>query len=223
MEYGHFFANPVVITSKGPQIIHEIMEAHRSVCTQISDVFNQSESVVLKTLNICNPQYFSTKYFSVLLLYHAIVMVLNRIDRLDQPPGQPISLYELAKRQTVLAIRTGTEDQLSAPISFECLKADSFPLGRTDIPENLEVVRVLLAVAIKVHRQFETREESADDRAAVKRHTRAGTAICPGNLPEGAEVDACLAPKTFADALIAKADRCGYDHVQETREFIRQI
>jgi hypothetical protein len=62
IEYGHFFGNPVRVTSTGPSTLRGPIDAHLSLCTQASGLINQvkgrAENVIARLPSAL--QYFST-------------------------------------------------------------------------------------------------------------------------------------------------------------------
>lgn len=231
IEFGHFFANPFRVTSTGPSTIRGIVEAHRSISTQASSLIYQADG---RADNIVERSPSSSQHYSVLPLYRAIVMVLDRLDysfnSTPRPPGlyhrKPedfISLRQVAKDQTVLLARTGVEDGLSAPISFESLRSQSLPLDRSDIiTQDIDVVRVSLATAVRFVIDLEIREALAGwKNEEPPRDSRLG----PFGGPKGFEYDKDIrrSPETWADAYLAAAEVNGYDNDSATWESIRRV
>lgn len=162
IEYGHFFANPVRITSTDPSTVRGVIDAHLSLCTQASRLINQAKG---QADNFIEQRPSALQHYSLLPLYHAIVVIIDRYrpdrDRENESDGF-ISLRKVAQRQTVLIARTGAEEGLSAPISLESLKPQSLPFDRSDvITQDVDVTRVPLAVAVQFIVSLEVREERA--------------------------------------------------------------
>ncbi|MCJ1459852.1 hypothetical protein MMC28_010231 [Mycoblastus sanguinarius] len=72
-----------------------------------------------------------------------------------------ISLDKEVRRQNVLIVWTRDEDGLRAPISFDTIRSQSFPLARSDIntDNSDDVVRVSLRTAIRFILDLQQREE----------------------------------------------------------------
>ena len=70
------------------------------------------------------------------------------------------SLEEAAQQQTVLIVRTGLEASLSAPISFDSLRAQSLPLDRSEVDgePTIHIVRTSLTTAVRFILDLENRE-----------------------------------------------------------------
>ena len=225
IEYGHFFANPVRITSTGPSTVRGVVDAHLSLCTQASSLINQAKG---RADNVIEQIPSALQHYSLLPLYHAIVVIIDRLDRLDKDretePDGFISLHKLAQRQTVLIVRTGAEEGLSAPISLESLRPLSLPFERSDaITQDVDVIRVSLAVAVQFIVSLEVREELAIPKS--KDELPLDTSLCPYPPRKGFEENdqACYSPEAWADALIVAAEKDGYDNNPETWESIRQV
>lgn len=79
-------------------------------------------------------------------LYHAIVVTIDCFNHMPDNQIESdgfVSLCKVAQNQTILIVRIGLEESLSAPISFESLKAQSFPLERPDdATQGLDIIRV---------------------------------------------------------------------------------
>ncbi|MCJ1268446.1 hypothetical protein MMC22_008334 [Lobaria immixta] len=94
----------------------------------------------------------------------AIIVVLDELapEPVPEPDGSA-SLGRLLREQNVLLVLTGDDSNLSAPINFESIRAQSLPLARNDIPVNpkIDAVRVSLATAVRFIADLQQREEMA--------------------------------------------------------------
>jgi hypothetical protein len=224
IEFGHIFANPVRISSTGPSTVRGVIDAHRSICTQASTLINQANG---RADNIIERLPSSSQHYSLFPLYHAIVVIIDNLDGLDEycePESDGfISLRKLARHQTVLIARTGVEEGLSAPISFESLKSQSLPLERSDvITQDVDVVRVSLAAAVQFIVSLEVREDLAGPK--MKDGPPLDPRLCPSH-PNRFEGDAQVrhSPETWADAVMEEAERHGYDNIFEAWCSIRRV
>ena len=160
IEFGHFFANPIRITSSGPRTVAGILEAHRSLCNQaiyLLDMIRQGKAEQVHPWTWRDP-----RNYKLLPLYRAIIEVLDElIPFRDTKPHQPIFLDEEVQRQTVLMILTGDETGLSAPINFESIRSQSLPLSRADIADHVDVIRVSLRIAVRFIADLQRKEEDA--------------------------------------------------------------
>lgn len=215
VEFGHFFANPIRITSTGPSTVRGVIDAHRSISGRASRLINESFEGRADFVIERHPS--SQEHFSIFPLYHAIVVILDDFDpgfELDSDGF--ISLRAVARYQTVLVARTGVEKGLSAPISFESLKSQSLPLGRSDVsPKTFDVVRVPLATAMQFILDLEAREG-----IKVPQETR----IFPPT-PKGFQGNDHIyhCPEAWADACLKAAEEHGYDNVRQTYKSIRRV
>ncbi|KAL8734559.1 MAG: hypothetical protein Q9166_001459 [cf. Caloplaca sp. 2 TL-2023] len=211
IEHGHFFANPIRVAPTGPSLIRGIIDAHISLYTRASNLQGQKAST------------FSERY-SLLPSYNAIVLIIDRLDYDEiaaiEQDGY-VSLRKLARTQTILIARTGMEERLSEPISFESLTTCSLPLERPDITEDaIDIVRVSLDVAVHFVSSLEIREKSAMPKSEAE--PALDTRLCPG-APKGFERNVCYHPKTWADAQLVSAEKHGYEDIPETWQSIRRV
>jgi hypothetical protein len=120
-----------------------------------------------------------------------------------------VSLYKLAQRRTVLIVRTGVEEGLSAPISFESLKLQSLPLEKSDvITRDVDVIRVILVAAVQFIVSLEVREDLASLKTQDELPLE--TSLCP-YPPKGFEENRQVyhSPETWADAIMVAAEKHG--------------
>ncbi|KAL8704952.1 MAG: hypothetical protein Q9201_001898 [Fulgogasparrea decipioides] len=223
--FRHFIANPIRVTPTGPSTVRGIIDAHRSLCTQASDLIRQAEGrsdSFVKSLPTG-----SLEHYSLLPLYRAIVVI---VDENWEPPGghdiEPdglISLHKVAQKQTVLIARTGVEEDLSAPISFESLRAQSLPVGTPNtIPPDVDVVRIPLAVAVQFVVDLEKRESLAYPKTRTETsHDSYLDPLPPKGCKGNREVR--KSPELWVDATLAAAEKYGYDNVPQTWESIRRV
>ena len=212
IEYGHFFANPVKISSTGPSTIRGVIDSHLSLCVQASSLLDQAQGGaddIVKSL----PS--GVQHYSLFPLYHAIIVITDCVEHGTDcciEPGGVSSLRKLAQCQTVLVARTGAEHGLSAPISLETLKSCSLPLERSDvITPDVDVVRVPLAAAVQFIVSLEEREDLAIPKA--KNEPILDPSLDP-STPKGFEEDTqvCCSPETWTDAVMVAAEKHGYDN-----------
>ena len=219
IEFGHFFANPVRITPTGPSTIHAVLEAHRSLCAQASLLIDQAGG---RADNIIEHNPSTSQHYALSPLYHAIVVIMDRQSHVLEEPDGFISLRKVAQDQTVLIARTGLEQGLSAPISFESLRSRSFPLERPDATmRGLDVIRVSLASAVHFIVNLEMRENHADPNSRDESTLEKGLDRC--HTPQGFDSRVCHSPETWVDAVIATAEEHGYGNIFYTQTSIRRI
>jgi hypothetical protein len=222
-EFGHFFANPIRITSTGPLTLRGVINAQLSLYKQAASLMDQVQKGVVPL----GEKFLSNlQHYSLLPLYHAIVVIIDRFDLstkdyVREPDGF-LSLRKCAQVQTVLIARTGAEEGLSASISFESLRPHSLPLQRCDVMPDMDVVRVSLEVAVKFIASLEAREELAFPKSKNKLYLEKRLHPCS---PKGFERDPQVrcSPEAWANALIVAAEKHGYDNISDTSRSIRRV
>jgi hypothetical protein len=214
IEYGHYFAHLVRIAPRGPRTVQDIIRAHLSLCAQTSSLIEQA-----------NQQVNSTAFgvglrpYSLLPLYRSMVVILDRLDGRNAPLVEDsdgkYSMSMFARLQTVLIACTGVEEGLSEAISFEGL--ESWPLEEADvIARGANVVRVSLAAAVQFICGLEAREEAAFPKPD-------GPFPLDQRLCPYIEHRPCFSPEVWADAIMAEAEKQGYDNIYEAWQSIRRV
>ncbi len=163
----------------------------------------------------------NAQHYTLLSMCRAIIIVIDlfNLDTVSDPDF--VILHEQSQRQTVLMIRTGEESHLSAPISFESIKADCLALARTDVAgNNIDSVRVSLAIAVEFIANLQRREEAAfpnsRDRSAIDR------GLCPAGEKQGVP-DQCPSADSWANEVMQKAEEKEYDNVFLAWDAIRRV
>lgn len=159
IEFGHFFADPVRITSNGPNTVVEIVRSHKLLCNQASHLLNRlrrGEDIY----PYCTP---SAKSHKLLPLCRAIILVLDELDQdVEGDEDGCVSLDKYSQAQSVFMVQTGNESHLSPPMTFEQIKVKTPPLRRDDwILEDIEVVRASLTIAADFIANVQQKEEAA--------------------------------------------------------------
>lgn len=224
IEFGHFFANPVRITSTGPSTIQGVLEAHRALCTRASRLIDQAGG---RADDIIEQNPSMDQHYGLFSLYHAIVVMIDCF--LPRPDDELesdgfVSLRKVAQYQTVSIARTGLEEGLSAPISFESLQAQSLPLGRPDAAsQGLEIIRVSLASAVRFIVDLEMRENDEYLKSRCESTLDKSLDIC--GTPRGYKDDrqVCHNSDTWVEAVMAAGEKYGYDDNFDTWRIIRRI
>lgn len=160
IEVGRFFANPIQIASSGPEKIAGVLEAHKSLCDQavsLLDTIQRGEAGETPLGSWPDPQDFR-----LLPLYRAIVVILDELfTSTVTEPHVPIKLDDEVQRQTVLMVLTGDDNGLSAPINFDAIRSQSLPLGKTDVADDVDVIRISLRTAVWFIADLQRKEEEA--------------------------------------------------------------
>lgn len=121
-EFGRFFADPVHITSNGPRAVAKIVQCHKVLYGQASQLLtspNQGQSSSL------GPK-LNTKTRKLLPLVRGVILILDELEESVEDKNRCVSLDEYFQAQSVLMIKTGDEAHLSAPITFEYIKEQPF-------------------------------------------------------------------------------------------------
>ena len=235
IEFGHFFANPIRITSTGPSTVREVVDAHLSLCEQASDLLknqanHKNNEADQDAINRRIPSEL-LQYYSILPLYRAIVVMLDhsgsfREEGFAPDPDGYFNARKYAQIQDVLIARTGVEEGLSTPISFDSLRSSRLPLQRYDdvtVP-NVDVVRVTLAMAVEFIAGLEAREELAFPKSKNELSQEKWLNPSPPTKSEGGDHEVCrCSPEAWADAHIEAAEKHGYDSIYKTRQSIRRV
>ena len=217
IEFGHFFASPVRITSTGPTSVLGVLKAHKSLCEQVSSTLRkvgQSEPGYTYP-----PPWPKPQYYKLLPLCRAVIVLLDKLGpEPDLDSDGFINLDVCLQQQTVLLIRTGDESGLSAPITFESIIAQSLPLARCDITGNFDAVRVSLATAVGFIANLMQREEAAFPNS--RDPSSIDPALCP---PTEHYSDEALSAEAWVDTIMQEADSKGIDNVLQTSDAVRQV
>ena len=174
--------------------------------------------------NIIERNPSTSQHYALSPLYRALLVIIDyRIEITDDQiePDGFISLRKVSQDQSVLIMRTGLEEGLSAPISFESLKSHSLSLNRPDATmQGLDVIRVSLASAVHFIVNLEMRENDADPKSKDEDTLDNSLDIYP---PKGYDIQVSHSPETWIDAVMAAAEEHGYDKILATSISIRRI
>ena len=200
-DHGYFWANPIQITKSGPKTIAEILNVHKSFCNQTSSLLEQLEheqdGAAEKSYQ---SPWLSPKDYGLLPLCRALLVIL---DALPEYTNDDPSLDRDVHIQTVLLVRTGNEDGLSAPIEFDTIMSKSLPLERSDADHN--VIRVPLSTAITFVLDLQRREEQAFPELRI--------------LPSGRKYKA----RKYANDLVRQADQVGIEMDDRIKQALKRV
>lgn len=215
IDFAHFFANPVQVTSTGPQTIAGILEVHQQLCDQVSsllDVYRKGHQTW--PCSVPEPQHFE-----LIPIYRAVIIILDNyaLDSMEEEP-EDFVLDEEIRRQNALIIATGDNSGLSAPVTFESIQAESLPIEPKNVVllENTQIIRVSLLTAVHFIIDLEKREEAAFPSPYVATER----CICPAtdNISFGT-----ITAADWADEIFQKIDEKGIDNVKEAISAQRQL
>lgn len=221
IEFDHFLANPVRITPEGPQTEAEVVEAHRSLCTQASSLAGQVNDRARDWAFDIRPT--NSPYYTLLPLYRAVVIIIDRYEaNIARDPDGLLNLRKMASSQTVLVVRTGDEEGLSAPIRLSKLGAEPFRPQRSDVTsQELEVVRVSLAAAVRFIVDLE-RQEGYECSKPLEELASVDATLCK-YTPKGFPRESKSTSTSWAHALLSKAEEIGIDKEPYTDLSIRRV
>ena len=214
VEFGHFFATPVRITSAGPTSLNGILKAHKAYCEDVSSTLRKagSDNGLLVRHGKLLPIY------KLLPICRAVIVVLDKLAEPDLDPYDKFDTDAYSQKQNVLLVRTGYEAGLSAPISFKDILAHSIPLARFDVMNSNNAIRVSLATAVEFIACLVDREEAAlpdyyQDPSLID------TFISPAT-PDFSEV---FNAEAWADTIMQEAEKKGIDKHYYTYHAVRRV
>ena len=218
IDFGHFFANPVRISSIGPSTVSGIIDAHLSIYKQAR---TRIDSLGGFAGHILSSPSIIPECYRLHPLYQAIVVIVDRLDGLpengQQTPG--ISQGEYTRRQTMLIVRTGAQDGLSAPISFDSLMSKPLPVDAPALEDrDVDMVRVPLPDGIQFVTDLYKREHYPVPLEFEQALGAPGSA--PGFEDGGQHRHR---PETWADAVVQSAPALGFNNVDHDLSSTRNV
>jgi len=227
IEFGHSLANPVRVTERGPATIRGVVEAHIPLLEKAKSILYEVDQEGSSPTFI--PRLRAGNY-RIHPLYKALILMVDRNELRDRMaefrrPDRYIRLQDIAHFQSIIIARTGAEDQLSAPISFESLHSKALPLDRIDFDgePNVDVIRVPLPDAVRFVIDLEKREDFAahGEKTTMPTIDRCISETCRKVFAEAGGF--CDSQDTWADEHIAAAEKHGYEHCAHTARSIRRV
>ncbi|MCJ1344703.1 hypothetical protein MMC31_002906 [Peltigera leucophlebia] len=202
LDFGHFFAGPVRILSTGPKSIGKIARGEANL--------------------VAGQPWPDPQSYKLLSTCRAIITVLDNFgaDANADFDGY-VRLGRESHRRSLLLVRTGDESHLSAPLSFEKIRAESLPLDRSEIISNdgIDAIRVSLATAVKFIADLQKREEAA---FPIERDLLlADKSLCPS--PTEQPRHKAFSADAYADNIMQQAEEKGIDKVSATWTAVRRI
>jgi hypothetical protein len=150
-----FFAVPVSVTKKNATAVPEILRAHQYICSQVRGTLEKKGASAER----------DPRYFGLHPLCEALIAVFDEYkfvgpSYIKQADG--FRHYDnVAQHQSILLVRTGKEDRLSAPIRFDSLKDKALPLARNEDMGIIDIIRIPLQVGVRFVANLLLREEAA--------------------------------------------------------------
>ena len=159
-----FFAVPVRVKEQFAKTIPGILRAHKQICAQIRKSMKENSdpnTIIGWQIFWPNPRYFKLQSLCEALitvfdefLFHNYRGVAKHVDGFRH-------FDDVAQKESILLVRTGNENGLSAPISFESLKDQALPLARSEDMGNIDIIRVTLQVGVRFVANLLLREQAA--------------------------------------------------------------
>ncbi|KAK2768244.1 hypothetical protein FQN54_000096 [Arachnomyces sp. PD_36] len=220
-DFGHYFANVIRVPSKGPDSISSLLRIHASICAQVFSIHDQLKRGETPETERAYGKWPDAQNYKPIPLFRSIIAVFDRNGDSDGF----VNIKEEIHRLTLLLILTGDTTGLSAPISFESIRADSLPLEphALKIDCDVSMVRVTLGTAVKFITDLEKRELAAYPEI---RGNSVDTSYCPRLCSkEFLDVtDNCITnADDWADIHLRKAEEVGIDNCHKTYQAIRRI
>jgi len=161
IQLDEFFAVPVGVREEYAKTVPGILRAHEKICAQIRKTVEQN-SRANYLIKMCEP-WPDPRYFKLHSICEALIVVFDKYNPVaTEKHADGFRHYDdVAEKQSILLVRTGHENGLSAPISFESLKDKTLPLGRNENMGTIDIVRVPLQVGIQFVASLLQREEAA--------------------------------------------------------------
>lgn len=209
LDFGHFLANPIRLTSTGPTTIPDILSAHQTLNEQTASLLDRirsgsagdaSEFLGYKWPNPVN--------YKLLPLCRAIILIFDQPPNYDRDDSDDyLYLDEAIDGLNVVMLLTDEDTALSEPITFESIKTRALPLARPDAGAYVDVIRVPMAVAVQFMADLLRKEEAFSPELKPNSIDR--------DLIPGDYVGVVRAPNAeeWVDGALQAADERGIDKV----------
>jgi hypothetical protein len=204
MEFGHFLANPIRITQRGPRNLSEIAAVHQNMC------------------NIGKKSGLGDETYEILKSYPAVILICDRnVDGASMGATRDddglINLRKVAEHLTVLVMRTGASS--SHQVLLDDLEPHALPLGRSDA-HGIDVRRVSLSIAVDFIVSLENRIRGPKKRMV---HTYDSDLCRYHEIPDGFDQTVKNDPQLWVAVMKESIAKNGPDCLKNTQEAIQQI
>ncbi|EPE30150.1 hypothetical protein GLAREA_12873 [Glarea lozoyensis ATCC 20868] len=148
MQLDEFFAVPVSVKEEYAKTVRGILRAHESICSQVRKTIEENNRADA-FIRMCKP-WPDPRHFKLHSICEALVVVFDEFKfvAVEKHADGLRHFDDFAQNQSILLVRTGHENRLSAPISFESLKDKALPLARSEDMGTIDVIRVPLQVGV---------------------------------------------------------------------------
>lgn len=148
-----FFVMPVSVPQKVAKTIPEILQAHENICSQVRGSLEKDE-------NRANIDPKDLRLHPICEAFLVIFDEYRFVDSAYDVQADGHRYYAtVAQHQSILLVRTGKEDRLSAAINFEVLKDEALPLAIREDIGLLDGIRVPLQAGVRFVANLLLREE----------------------------------------------------------------
>ncbi|KAH8665147.1 hypothetical protein BGZ60DRAFT_540508 [Tricladium varicosporioides] len=167
IQLDEFFAVPVSVKEKYAKTVPGILRAHEHICAQVRKTVEQNNRV--NTLTKFGKPWPNPRYFKLHSICEALIVVFDEYKFVAvEKHADGLRHYgDVAQNQSIILARTGHEDGLSAPISFESLKNKALPLAKSENMGTVDVIRIPLQVGVHFVANLILREEAAFPESVV--------------------------------------------------------
>jgi hypothetical protein len=162
LELDEFFAVPLRVEINGAETISDLLQAQKSLCAQVQGVLKEKRAKAEVTPTQTHV-WLDPRFFKLHPICEALIAVFDEytVVAAEKHPDGFRHYDDVAQKQTILLVRTGNEDRLSTPISFDSLKHEALPLARNDNMGATDIIRVPLQVGVRFVANLLCREEVA--------------------------------------------------------------
>lgn len=157
---------PVSVGEKDAGTISEILRAHTYICAQVRGTLEERRAGAESALSKIRPD---PRYFKLHPFCEALIAVFDKYNAVTvRRHADGFRHYDdVTQDQSILLARTGHEEKLSAPISFDSLKHEALPLARSEDIGTIDIIRVPLLVGVRFVPNLLLREEAAFPESAL--------------------------------------------------------
>ena len=167
IQLDEFFAVPVSVKEEYAKTVPGILRAHEHICAQVRKTVEENNRANA-LIKLCKP-WPDPRYFKLHSICEALIVVFDEYKSVAaEKHADGFRHYgDVAQNQSIILARTGHENGLSAPISFESLKDKALPLARSEDMGTIDVIRIPLQVGVHFVANLLLREEAAFPESVV--------------------------------------------------------
>ncbi|KAK0507113.1 hypothetical protein JMJ35_010571 [Cladonia borealis] len=214
IDFGHFLANPVRLTSTGPTTRPAILSAHQALNEQTASFLDRIRNGAAGDAN----DFLDPANDKLLPICRAIILIFDQRPNYNRDDSDDyLYLDEAIDGMNVIMVLTGEDTALSEPITFESVKARALPLARPDASGCVDAIRVPIAVAVQFMADLLRKEAAFDPELIPNSIDR--------DLNPGDYVGVVRAPNAeeWVDGALQAADERGIDNVSSVWQIVQDI